>query len=546
MKLHDLTQGSPEWHQHRMEHNNSSEAAAMLGLSKHVTRSKLLEMKHTGNPQVFSKWIEENVLANGHATEAAIRPYIEAGIIGQDLFPNVYSEGRLSASTDGLTMDGSIAWEHKQHNEELAASVVAGKVPDEHMPQCQQVLLVTKADKLLFTVSDGTPDRCVSCWVQPDAAWFRRIEAGWKQFDDDLAVYQPSTDAPAPVATPIEGLPALTIRVEGKVLATNLDAFKTKAMDFIGKIKTDLSTDQDFADADSMGKFLKDGEDRLVLAKEQALAQTASIDELFRAIDFIRDEMRAKRLTLDRLVKSRKDAIRHEIEDDGKRALIFHAFGLDERIGKPYMPAVTADFAGVMRGKKTIASLRDAVATELARAKIAANEVADRIQVNLNTLRDLAADYKFLFADTPLIVLKGNDDLTALVKLRIAEHKEDERRKAEAAERDRIERETAAQAAQSAAPAPFPVPAAGDIVPATSSAPTVLPVKRAMPSPTGADMADPMWQAIWQATKSWDVNVPEYYVGYCGMNGSHVMLILNAIRAIKPAAKSKRKSGGAS
>lgn len=52
-----------------------------------------------------------------------------------------------------------------------------------------------------------------------------------------------------------------------------------------------------------------------------------------------------------------------------------------------------------------------------------------------------------------------------------------------------------------------------------------------MPNPSDADLADPMFEAIWQATKTWDVNAPEYYVGYCGLNGSHVMLILNAVRA---------------
>lgn len=54
-----------------------------------------------------------------------------------------------------------------------------------------------------------------------------------------------------------------------------------------------------------------------------------------------------------------------------------------------------------------------------------------------------------------------------------------------------------------------------------------------LPNPTDADLADPLFEAIWQATKTWDVNAPEYYVGYCGMNGSHVMLIVNAIRAME-------------
>ena len=53
-----------------------------------------------------------------------------------------------------------------------------------------------------------------------------------------------------------------------------------------------------------------------------------------------------------------------------------------------------------------------------------------------------------------------------------------------------------------------------------------------MPNPTAMDLVDPLFNAIWNATKTWDVNVPEYYDGYyCGLNGSHVMLILEAVRA---------------
>jgi hypothetical protein len=54
-----------------------------------------------------------------------------------------------------------------------------------------------------------------------------------------------------------------------------------------------------------------------------------------------------------------------------------------------------------------------------------------------------------------------------------------------------------------------------------------------MPNPTPADLADPVFEAIWQAIKTWDVNSPAHYVGYCGANGSHVMLILAAIRGVK-------------
>jgi hypothetical protein len=53
-----------------------------------------------------------------------------------------------------------------------------------------------------------------------------------------------------------------------------------------------------------------------------------------------------------------------------------------------------------------------------------------------------------------------------------------------------------------------------------------------MPNPTDEQLASPEFEAIWQAIKSWDVNVPEHHSGYCGANGSHVALILNALEAV--------------
>ena len=51
-----------------------------------------------------------------------------------------------------------------------------------------------------------------------------------------------------------------------------------------------------------------------------------------------------------------------------------------------------------------------------------------------------------------------------------------------------------------------------------------------MANPTESGLRDPQFEAIWQVIKSWDVNIPEFYSGYCGATGSHVMLILRAIR----------------
>jgi predicted phage-related endonuclease len=75
----------------------------MLGISTLVTRTELLHMKATGTAQEFSDWVQKNILDYGHQVEALARPLVEE-LIGEDLYPVTCSDGRLSASCDGLTM----------------------------------------------------------------------------------------------------------------------------------------------------------------------------------------------------------------------------------------------------------------------------------------------------------------------------------------------------------------------------------------------------------------------------------------------------------
>jgi hypothetical protein len=108
------------------------------------------------------------------------------------------------------------------------------------------------------------------------------------------------------------------------------------------------------------------------------------------------------------------------------------------------------DFAGVIKNKRTVKSLRDAVDGELARGKIAASTIFAKIQKNLIHLREHADAFKFLFADTAQIVLKDHDDLVTLVKSRIADHKAAEEKK-EADTRERIRKEEQEKAEKEAA-----------------------------------------------------------------------------------------------
>ncbi len=89
------------------------------------------------------------------------------------------------------------------------------------------------------------------------------------------------------------------------------------------------------------------------------------------------------------------------------------------------MPVINADFAGAIKGKRSIDTLRDAANTELARAKIEATGIADRIKANLATLAQ-QTDYSALFMDTQTLVLKQPEDLAAMITARISTHEANE------------------------------------------------------------------------------------------------------------------------
>jgi len=426
--IHNLVQGSDEWAQFRLEHFGASEAAAMLGISPKIKRNELLHMKHVGTPHEFSEWVQTNILDHGHEVEALARPIVE-GILGDDLYPVTCSLGLLSASCDGLTMGEEVAFEHKQWNAALAEAVRAGELPEEHWPQCQQVMLVTGAKKVIFVVSDGTADNMERIEIEPDEAWFDRLRAGWEQFAKDLARYTPVEIVEKPQPDAIMALPALAVQIRGEVVTSNMPAFRMAAERFIAGIKTDLKTDEDFATAEATVKFCETAEKDLEVAKNAALAQTASIDELMRTVDHIKTQLREKRLNLDKLVTKRKGEIKDEIIVNGRKAYTDHVASLNAELKTVQIVVPAPDFVAAAKNKRTLASLHDAVDTAVASGKIAADAAARDLREKLNWYAQ-HEDYAFLFRDLQALILKPIEDFELAVTTRVDQHKQAETQKA--------------------------------------------------------------------------------------------------------------------
>lgn len=449
MKIHTVAQGSAEWLALRAQYRTASEAPAMMGASKYQSRTDLLMAKKTGiTPDVTPS--QQFIFDKGHATEALARPLAEA-LIGEELYPIVATEGNLLASMDGATMLGETLFEHKLWNESVVAQVKAGDLAPHYYWQLEQQLLVSGAERVIFVCSDGTPENFVHMEYRPVAGRAAQLIEGWKQFEADLANFE-MADAPSIVVgkAPDE-LPALRIELTGMVTDSNLKVFEDSALAVIDSVKTTLSTDQDFADAKKAVKWCGDVEEAVAVAKKQALSQTQSIDELFSSLDRISAHARETRLKVDKLVKAQELLVKTNIKQKAELALADHIAAINKTLGQVTLPHVVSDFAGAMKNKRTIASLQDAVDTELARAKIDASQAADGIRLNLTSLAELAVDHAFLFSDVQQLVTKANDDLVTLIKFRISEHQKAEQAKADA---KRIAEEQEAQRLAAIKPEP--------------------------------------------------------------------------------------------
>ncbi len=483
MKTLQLNQGSKEWHEHRSTHWNASDAPAMMGCSPYKSRSELLRERATGVSTEIDA-ATQRLFDEGHRIEALARPLAEE-IIGDELYPCVGERGEYSASFDGLTLDYETAFEHKTLNAALRAAFDAidnGADPASALPlhnrvQMEHQGMVSGAKRVLFMASKWEGDRLVEerhTWYKPDPELRANVINGWSQFALDATEYDPDMvphHEPEAVGRAPKSLPTLRIELTGAVTESNLDEFKENAVAVFRGISTDLQTDQDFADAEETVKWCDDIEKRLDAAKDHALSQTESIDRLFRAIDEIRGEARAKRLELNKLVKARKEEIRAEIVQAGIEKVRDHygdlsssleASGMPPAFLKP-PPQLAADMGSAIKGKRSISSMRDAVDDTVASHKIAANETAERARANIAVL-DEFSEHATLFPDRhDLCLHKGPDDLRNLAKARISEHEQREaerdKARAEQAERDAAAAKARAEQADAQVPAPATAPA---------------------------------------------------------------------------------------
>lgn len=515
----ELIQGSPEWHAHRAQHLNASDAPAMLGVSSNFSRADLMRELAAGVPREFSDFVQERVIDPGHEFEALARVIAE-GYVGEDLYPVTGAQGKYSASFDGLTLLEDTAWEHKRLNQALRDAMFDGctgtELPLMYQVQMEHQAMVSECERVFFMASEwrrvGNEWQLVEerhCWYTPNPELRARILTGWAQFEADVSAYEPSPAvAPLPTGRAPETLPALSIQVTGMVTNSNLAEFKDNAMAVLGSINRELETDEDFANAEKTVVWCKGVEERLEATKQQVLGQTADIDAVFRTMDDVSAETRRIRLELDKLVTKRKEERRTEIGNNARRAVQDHIRAINDTLGEHGLPmpaTLISELQAAIKGKRSFSSMQDAVDTVANNAKITASQSADRIRANIAILAD-HPEYSTLFADrVALCSSKAPEDLRNLVAARIGEHvraeeekleqqrakiREEEEAKARKLAADEVLAQQQREAAERAAavPAPVSVGAAPRVQQAVAPAPRPVPtaVARSTAPPAAA------------------------------------------------------------
>lgn len=456
MKIVNVIQGTPEWHAHRANYFNASDAPAMMGESSYKTRTQLLHERKTGiTPEVDAA--TQRRFDDGHRFEALARERIAEGIVGDELYPCVGVEGKLSASFDGLTMDESMCFEHKTLNATLKACSNASELPAQYRIQMEQQLMVSGAEKCLFVASkwddeDNLIDS-VKFWYESNPVLAQKIADGWIQFEKDLADFVPAASVVEVVAAePIMNLPMVSVQVKGELTASNIKDVTPMFDQFLANAITTLETDEDFAQAEAEAKVGRAAAKQCLAVNEQVIGQMLSVSEVTRTMTYYAELFNACALRQEKSVKEQKELKKTTAKSERDALYAAHVADLNAELSPIVIELAASDkpdFVGAMKNQRMLSSIYNKLDTELARAKIASDVVARKVRANLACLNGNASEYRFLFNDLQQIAQKDEADFSALVKVRLSAHEEAQAEKLEA-ERAQMQREEQAKAERAA------------------------------------------------------------------------------------------------
>jgi hypothetical protein len=221
----------------------------------------------------------------------------------------------------------------------------------------------------------------------------------------------------------------LILRVTGEVQASNIKEFETQALLYIDQIKTELVTDQDFAEAKQVVKSCKVAEDRIANALQQAVMSMETVAEVKAIAEKLQVKLRDTRLMLDKKVKTEEVLRKNEIVNAGIKKVTDH---LEE---SQVQHAFSVDIAAIKdatKNKRSLDSMRESVTAVADEQIVKINDMETLYLENFVTIQKTEAEYPGLFPDAKRIAVSSAEVVEAQISSRVNKYLFDMQQKKEA------------------------------------------------------------------------------------------------------------------
>jgi hypothetical protein len=233
---------------------------------------------------------------------------------------------------------------------------------------------------------------------------------------------------------------APVIEVRGEIINSNFAEISEAIRNVLININLEPTTDEEFGQAKQDATSIKEVENALNKAKEEALKQAAGIQALFDDIDDLSGELAKARLKLDKAVTEKTAEIKRDIYGNAlSKVIAVSSSHYDKRIFE------------AMKNKRTLVSLRESASREVV-----------LINAEVNAAREIIAEFedkhgKSIVLDTAKLELMNAEALRTELQSRVDRLAADEEKKKAQAEAEAAKREIAkmkAEAEEAAKPAP--------------------------------------------------------------------------------------------
>lgn len=201
----------------------------------------------------------------------------------------------------------------------------------------------------------------------------------------------------------------LVIKATGQLQESNLEEFSVSVKGRIDQIKTDLVTDQDFADAKKMVKICEATEKKVKQAQQDTVAQIGDVQAVIATLADLCEDVRQTRLKLSKQIKTETDTRKAEVRADGVKKIdaIF--------AGSPFNYDPTMDVQSICSGKKTLASMEKAISDFVERK---AEEFDLKMQLYHGNFDIMGRYPASLAPDAEQLALRSSGEVTAEMERR--------------------------------------------------------------------------------------------------------------------------------